>query len=223
MRLRPGENQESNPYVRAFFRLRALRDILSLYRHPPKNFYKEVTEAMATHNLLKRKVKFSQWKDPAVVEFAAGNCLFSLLNAFILRPITVYALDRNPCPIEASRVNRFEYHQTNIFSPETRSFLSKIRKRHDLLVLVGIHACKEASRQIVRFYELFGDYIILMPCCVGNRRLSMPLLFQQTFSEHDLWAIELWLEVKAASKQSNILRDEKVLSPRNILVWGTKL
>ncbi len=170
---------------------------------------------------IEKKVSGFSKKPWIIIDVGAGNCLFSLLTIFLFPNISVLAIDNHPCPIDSSKVQRFEYREIKI-PRDAENLLADLKKLSQKapLIFVGIHLCRDLSRIVIQWYKTFGTHVFLMPCCVGKFKLSFPRLFKETFGKEDLWAIDLWHEIHIISEKSEIFRDEKILSPRNILIWG---
>jgi hypothetical protein len=227
-------------YIDLFFRLRCARDILENYPKLPKRFEKEISEAIGMLQWVRKKMGISNLRNKnqesqksldrpgldrprAIIDVAAGNCLFSILAAYVLQ-VPTYAVDKRPCPISqenAEHIRHFKYVQVNVLSPEFENFVTDLREKFQL-IFVGIHACKDLSWKIIELYEKYGVAIFLMPCCRGKNNLKVPTLFKNKFSTNDLWALELWMALFRISNEADIKQDHLILSSRNFLIYAHK-
>jgi len=209
-------------YLDYFLGLRCAPDIMAAVGRICKPS-KEITETMS----ILRGVRSISLKDKmkyTLVDLCAGNCLNSITAIHFLPLKYAIAVDirdrkdritkRNRYSTEHS-VDRFEYVQANIFEDEINI------PEHS--IIVSTHPCSNLAKRVIEIFEEAENAkaMFIMPCCHGKpEKFSVPTLIGDKLDSYEVWCYYLYNMISVKSKK--IRHDNKVLSPKNIVISAWK-
>ncbi len=198
-------------YVSEFLSLRCSGDVLNVL-NPICGAEKEISESMAMIKQIKKIVVKEPMKY-VLIDLCAGNALTSTLSVFMLPVKEAIAIDRKKRTRRWESINRFTHLESEI------TVESQIDCFSDNIILTATHACGEAAYLAVDLYNKLSDvkHLVLMPCCIGRRRNSIPDFIVQEIGKYEAWAYDLSL-----SCNGRVIIDKKCLSPCNAIVVASK-
>ena len=201
-------------YISEFLSLRCAGDVLNVVSPLGAKAKKEVTESMAVIRHL-RKIALQEPGKFILYDLCAGNALTSVIAAHLLPFRKVIAVDKRPRNRQWWRVRGFEYVIADIHSWQPD-------ESHPGVV-ISIHPCRDLALRVCTIFNSTPScrYLVLMPCCVGGipthylNRVIMAS--QERVSKYEVWG-----EYLANMVNGEANRDEKCLSPRNIIITSSK-
>ena len=201
---------KNQTYLDEFLSLRCAGDIINVL-NPIQNFQKEVSEAMAVIKQLK-KIVFSKNTKYALWDFCSGNALVPAISAFLLPIEHSYAIDKKERKRPWDNIRKFTYVKTDIYylTPPNPS-----------IILTAVHACGDNAKVIIdTFNRSKSKHLILMPCCSGHMLNRVPQLISDKLDPYEKWCYYLYGLIDTPKK--NIFVDNKILSPKNIIIVANK-
>jgi hypothetical protein len=205
----------SNKYLNEFYKLRCHKDILNVIS-PVLSLEKEITEGYSILKIIRKIITNNPAQKFQIVDLCAGNAIGSILSLFIYQPIEfVYAIDKIERIRKWNLIKNFSYIFLDIYSDKIYDYIK------DNTILISIHPCRELARRIIQIYkESKSSNLILIPCCDSkiNIENNNPLKFlKSTLSTYEFWCYILAAEINGKMK-----KDKHILSPKNIIIWGSK-
>jgi hypothetical protein len=195
-------------YVNQFLKLKCSGDVLNIVG-PMNQAEKEISESMA---IIKR-IQGIALREPmqyTLYDLCAGNALTSVIAAYLLPFKQVIAVDKRERNRKWDTVKRFKYVVGDI----------KHIEMEEKAVIIGVHACGEASRMIIALYNLSeAEHLVLMPCCVGQIRMSLPQIIRETVGKYLIWC---WDLAGGCIGKVNLTVDTNCLSPCNGIITASK-
>lgn len=211
-------------YLKQFLQLKSAGDIINATT-PVRNFGKEITEAMAVRQEL-RKIVLPEPMKYNVIDACAGNCLTGILSIFTLPIKSCISTDiKDTHRPGFKNVKRWKYQKADIYKPFPSSFYE-----NKSTILVACHACGKLSKRLIEIYKLY-DYIkglILIPCCLASGYNYKDPLGSPAFVIDKLGAYELWglyLVNKLKSLELGTVKakaDLSISSPANIVITARR-
>ncbi len=206
---------KSTSYVSEFFNLNCSKDILNIYETLPRNFEKEISEAMA---ILHKVDKVCRVRDKyAVLDLCAGNGLAGLLVQFVLKPDCTLAFDINVRKMNIGFINNYGYLKQDITKPFNEWKHSRITK-FDNVVIISCHPCKNIAYSVIDRFKEFpcnNKHLILSPCCRGNPRGALiPQIIHEKLGRYLAWSYQL-----SQYAEANLTVDRRCLSPCNAIIY----
>lgn len=201
-------------YVNEFLNMKCSTDILRLLG-PMKNWSKEISEAMAIRNRIKKVVLKDEPDKWIHLDFCSGNALAPLLTAFSLPIWWSYSYDKVERNADYSSVKYFSYIYRDIFEKEIEEILNN---HNNALIFSGVHCCRETALRVVDLYNNYQEekYLFLMPCCPGKMKHKILQSQLAPLDVYDQWAEYVYSFVSSPKK--TIERDTNILSPRNVII-----
>lgn len=198
-------------YVSEFLSLRCAGDVLNVL-NPITRAEKEITESMAMIKQIK-KIALKEPMKYTLIDLCAGNALTSALSVFLFPIHEAIAIDRKKRNRKWGLIKRFTYLEAELY-PET-----DIGCFNNNIVLTATHACGDAAYLAVDLYNKLPEikHLVLMPCCIGQRRNNIPDFMVQEIGKYKAWAYDLSL-----SCRGRIIIDKKCLSPCNAIIVASK-
>lgn len=199
-------------YINKFLNLKCASDIISITQ-PLKVWDKEISEAYSIYESIKDLLEENPKEKFIHVDLCSGNALTPIMSAFLLKQIKYsYAIDKNKRIRDFYKIKSFTYHNVNIHNLESLDSLKKIRNKN--IIITAIHPCKNLAKQVIEIYNntTGPKYLFLMPCCVGKFEYD---------KKHQIdiaWSKYLLDNIKVPIVQKFMWRDEKILSPKNIVI-----
>ena len=204
------ETQErtKQTYYDEFLSLKCCGDVLNVV-NPVQGMVKEITESMGMLKRIK-KIALRHPKTHSLWDFCAGNALTSVTAQHLLPIRNSYAVDKRNRERDWAKVRNFEYVFSDIYG-----FDKSLIKENS--IICGVHACGNLSKEIINiFNNSKAKYLVLMPCCVGSYNSQFNL---SEINRYMGWCLNLFMNVDG---QKSITKDEKVLSPKNIIITSEK-
>lgn len=202
-------------YTSEFLSMKCSGDVLNVVS-PMARAEKEITESMAIIKKL-RPIALSAPMKYTLIDLCAGNALTSVLAIHLLPFNNAVAVDKRPRSRHWDNIKRFKYTQADIHTTPYYGYAPNDSES----VIISSHACGDLSRRII---EIYNDYplckhLIMLPCCVGKIKTTMPPVLSKRLGKYLLWCHELWL---SAHGHSTISSDNKCLSPCNTVITAHK-
>jgi hypothetical protein len=198
-------------YLNEFLKLKCSGDVLNVVG-PMNRAEKEISESMAVIKHLK-SISLSNPMEYTLYDMCAGNALTSVIASYLLPFKNALAIDKRFRNRDWDKVQRFNYLclDLNNFDIESVSQNS---------VIIGIHACGEASRLIIDIYNKSkANYLVLMPCCVGNIQISVPQVIREAIGKYLIWC---WDLASVVEGKVSLKIDNSCLSPCNGIIVAHK-
>jgi hypothetical protein len=203
-------------YLDEFLNLKSFGDILNVANPIGKKAQKELSEAMC---LIKRVRKLVV-NVPArfrILDVCAGNALTALTSVHLFKNVEAFAFDKLPRKREWEKVRNFDYIFGDIYDSLHLDYL-KNKIIDNKTIIVSSHPCGQLAREIVKLYKNSDAMALFMlPCCDGKLHRTYPDVFYTKLGHYWIWCWDLALDFGG-----KILVDKKVLSPKNVLVYGRK-
>lgn len=164
-----------------------------------------------------RPIILKEPKKFVLFDLCAGNALSSLIAVYLLPIINAVAIDKKIRKRNWKLVKRFEYCIRDLY---------KIKSFNDTGIIVSVHPCGKLAKEIIRIFNNSPDIkkLIMMPCCIGqipnnfaNQMNKLPNLLKNKISKYELWC---WYLANLCNGEME--QDNKVLSPRNIIITAMK-
>jgi len=199
-------------YLDEFLSLRCAGDVLNI-ASPIQRAAKEISESMAMIKHL-RKIAGGAPGKYVLFDLAAGNALTSLLAIHLLPFNSAVAIDKRSRVRPWERALHFEYHTIDLFNLSLQDILSET-------VILSVHPCRDVAERVVQIYnESPAEHLVLMPCCIGPTRMSVPDQIRQQVGRYMVWCWHLAEKCKGTVK---FRVDERVLSPANCIIVARKV
>ena len=197
-------------YIDKFLEMYCSSDILDVLR-PIQNTSKEVSETMGMLKIVK-DIVLKQSNHYNIVDLCSGNALLPVTSAFTLPTTSNCAVDIKSRDRNFDKIEKFTYYITDIYS-------NKIFDITDAkTIITAIHPCKHLAERIIEIYNTSeASSIIIMPCCTGKFKNQTNL--KTSFDDYTAWCLHLWKQLPDGAK---FIRDEKVESPKNIILTHSK-
>ncbi len=214
----------SSPYLALFRQYRIYREFLPggrFFALRRKNtFWKEISEAMAVRERIKRIVVRNRARVDFVVDVGCGKGFLALLTALFHPHLRVYAVDvdRNPNWEHFRKVSNIEARYMDIMSASFERWLYTLEGRG---ILAGIHLCTYLSLRFIDLYNRLANigWAILVPCCVGQFDW---VRFAWLYEERGPY--EAWVAYLATLPVGRVVvrRDPGILSDKNFVIQMQK-
>lgn len=214
-------------YLQQFLQLKSSGDIINAVT-PVRKFGKEITEAMAIRQEL-RKIVLPEPMKYNVIDACAGNCLTGVLSIFTLPINLCISTDIKNTTREGFKdVKRWQYQKADIYDTSSPVFTLILSGKPS--ILVGCHTCGKLSERLIKIYELYDDVkgLIIIPCCLSpkfNYRnpLNSPQFVIDKLGSYELWCLHLTnmlkdLELGTVKAKADLL----INSPANIVITALK-
>jgi len=225
MQLKELTDWSPQTYVDEFLSMKCCGDVLNVCNPIGKNARKEITESMA---LIKRvkNLALSHRGKYNVLDLCAGNALTSVLAVHLLPVDYAVAIDKKPRDRQWDKVQRFLYKYEDLFDinfsfyvkgtkpayPESGSILNKYINKNT--IIVSSHPCGELSRRVIEIYEYSqAKALFMLPCCYGKLHRKYPQELFSKMGKDWVWCYDLAQDIDA-----KLSKDEKCISPRNIML-----
>jgi hypothetical protein len=214
----------SNKYINEFFNLNCMPDILDIL-NPISGRKKEITESMAVIKQI-RKIVFKH-KRNTLFDFCAGNALTSTIASFLFPNLNSYAIDKRLRERDWDRINNFKYIQSDIKKENWSYILHQLGAIYSVhparsnFIIIGVHPCRDLAQKIIEIYnKSYAEYLILMPCCTGQKyKYSLPDAIREKVGDYLTWCVYL-LDLVEGKKR--LIVDESILSPKNALIIASR-
>jgi len=211
-----------NKYIRQFLQFKCAGDVINAVA-PVQKFHKEITEAMAIRQEL-RKIVLPKPMHYNVVDMCAGNCLTGILSVFTLPVKACISVDKKDRNRQGFKdVKRWEYQKADIYKP-FKFF------QGEPTILVACHACGELAERLINIYEerIGVRALILSPCCVApgfsqKRNTELPVFLNDKLSAYEAWSLNLVNKLKKLNLGTVHAKADKWMdSPVNIVITARK-
>jgi len=211
-----------NRYLRQFLQFKCAGDVINAVS-PVQKFYKEITEAMAVRQEL-RKIVLPKPMEYNVVDICAGNCLAGILSVFTLPVKACISVDNKDRHRQGFKdVKRWKFQKDDIFKPWT--FIDA-----DPTILVACHACGDLADRIINVYEeqdcIKG--LVLIPCCVApgfsqRKTLEFPAFLNDKLTPYEAWCFHLVNRLNSMNLGPVKAKIDKWIdSPANIVITAIR-
>ena len=208
----PVKPKQKQNYVDEFLTLKCCGDVLNVCNPIGKNARKEITETMALIKHVKR-LALSHPGKYNVLDLCAGNALTSVLAVHLLPIDYAVAIDKRPRERQWNRVKRFLYRNADIYDTKNRLNEHPFYINEDTII-VSSHPCSNLARRIVEIYKNSkAKALFILPCCYGKINRQYPQWFYTKLGKDWVWCWDLAQDIGA-----KLSKDERCLSPRNILL-----
>ena len=201
-------------YVNKFLNMKCAGDIIGI-AGPMKKYEKEITEAMAMKEAIK-KFALKKPNEYQVVDVCSGNGLTPLLTAFTLPVSNSIAIDIKDRYRPWHLAKRFAYITGDI---KTTSFESFLNNNPYQIILTACHACKGMAEHIINLYHQVDivKHLVLMPCCIGQEKSNYPAVIREKLTRYELWCCYL-----NELARGELKFDKNVISPCNGIITASK-
>uniref|UniRef100_A0A6M3JWX7 Putative methyltransferase n=1 Tax=viral metagenome TaxID=1070528 RepID=A0A6M3JWX7_9ZZZZ len=200
----------TNKYVSEFLSLRCSGDILNVVNPIGNKAQKEITESMAIVKEVK-KIALKHPMEYTLYDFCAGNALTSIISVFVLPIKEAIAIDKLSRKRNWHLAKRFSY----IFKDINKFDISKIGEKS---IIIGVHACTNLSKRIIEIYlQSKAEYLILMPCCIGQFQSRSPSYIGEKIGKYIEW---VWYLSEMCNGKFKV--DSDIISPKNGIIVAKK-
>ncbi len=197
-------------YLDYFMSLRSSGDILNVVNPLGNKAAKEITESIAVFQKLKR-IALKAPMEYSLLDLCAGNALTSVLSVHVLPINNAVAVDKRPRNRNWYKARRFQYVQQSIMDDSIFGLIT------DKTIICAVHPCSGLAQRVADIYlKSDSQYLVMMPCCVGNLKIGSQLL-RDKLGKYGCWCLEL-----AEKVNGNIYQDEHCISPKNIIITAKK-
>ncbi|MEM4773119.1 MAG: hypothetical protein QW648_03880, partial [Nanoarchaeales archaeon] len=160
-------------------------------------------------------------------ELMSGDALFSHFVAENFPNSKIVAIDLKFS--EDYKSNNKSKFFDNIFFIEKNILEIKDLEKADFIV--SIHACNNLSEVVIDKASEFSNFFILVPCCIGSesyekwkRDKEIPnKFFNAINNEYYKWCFYLAEYAKSKNFHINFKVDNKMLTERNLIIFGKKI
>lgn len=219
-------------YVR-FFIKRFPFDIFNILMKPHlekeryKYILKEISEVVGVFNVLKNLVNKNKMDKFVLYELMSGDALFSHFVAENFPNSKIVAIDLKFS--EDYKSNNKSKFFDNIFFIEKNILEIKDLEKADFIV--SIHACNNLSEVVIDKASEFSNFFILVPCCIGSESYEKwkkyneiaNKFFNAINNEYYKWCFYLAEYAKSRNFHINFKVDNKMLTERNLIIFGKKI
>jgi len=190
---------------------------------PVQRFHKEITEAMAVRQEL-RKIVLPKPMEFNVVDICAGNCLAGILSVFSLPVKACISIDKKDRHRQGFKdVRRWEYQKDDIYQP--MNFF-----QGEPTVLVACHACGDLAERIINLYEEQDCVkgLVMIPCCVApgfshRKTMEFPSFMVDKMSPYEAWSYHLVNKLNSLKLGTIKAKVDKWIdSPANIVITARR-
>jgi len=201
-------------YLNYFLSLKCAGDVLNAV-NPVNNVCKEITEAMAICQKLKR-VCIKEPMKYSLIDLCAGNGLVGVLAAHLLPLEHVTCIDERSVNRNWHLVNRFSYLTADI----TDDYIYRLIGNNT--IIASSHPCGKLAERVLELYNNSpATHLVMIPCCTYTPRITgLNNILIQKLNSYELWAY--WLSEQAKGEVKTY-KDNKCLSPRNIVITASKV
>ncbi|MEM5820231.1 MAG: hypothetical protein QW678_01075 [Candidatus Aenigmatarchaeota archaeon] len=219
-------------YVR-FFIKRFPFDIFNILMKPHLEgkrynyILKEITEVVGVFNVLKNLINKNKMDKFVLYELMSGDALFSHFVAENFPNSKIVAIDLKFS--EDYKSNNKSKFFDNIFFIEKNILEIKDLEKADFIV--SIHACNNLSEVVIDKASEFSNFFILVPCCIGSESYEKwkkyneiaNKFFNAINNEYYKWCFYLAEYAKSRNFHINFKVDNKMLTERNLIIFGKKI
>jgi len=201
-------------YVDQFLSLRCAPDVLAAVGPLNHRGAKEIAEAMAVIQRVKRIVLNGDGPH-TLIDLCSGNALVPVIAAHLFPSVDAYAVDKKPrARMQSDGVSRFHVLRADINeSPLYWYWPSK----QIPVIVTAVHACSKLALRVVELYQKYGDHLVMVPCCHGPIDRTYSPLLRDKLDAYELWAHHL-----AELAGGTVVRDLHMISPCNAVVTASK-
>ncbi len=218
--LKQSVNTSKNLYIRKFWSYRVSQEFRRGGRFEKlmrkSTFWKEVTEAFAVRERIKKIVLANRKRIRFIVDVGCGKGFLALFSALFHPDLKVYAVDPDPSPdwSHFAGVENLEPLKMDMMSPEFENWLKSLRGYG---IMAGIHLCTFLSIRFIDLYNRLENirWALLMPCCVGEFDRNRFRWIIEEVGVYEAWVT--YLSTIPVGRVT-VLRDINVLSDKNMLL-----
>jgi hypothetical protein len=198
-------------YVDNFLNFRCAGDIIGVIG-PMKKYSKEISEMMGILKIIRPWI-LEKPMHYQVLDLCSGNALLPVTVAHLLPTINNIAMDKRKRTRDWHKVRKFTYCFVDI-----NDILYKYMFQHPT-ILTAIHPCTELAEKVIKIYKETDVIrkLVLMPCCADKFELPFSENIEKKLGGDLLWAMHL-----NALANGRLIKDNKVLSPKNYIIIAEK-
>jgi len=201
--------------INHFLELKCAGDVLNSV-YPFLEPEKEITESMSIIKRIK-KILVTNPNKYNIFDLCSGNCVTSSLIAHLFKVKNVVAIDNKDRDRQGfSKIRGFSRIKLDII--KEKDILIKTINENNPSIIVSVHPCDELAIAIIDIYKKSGaDYLIMMPCCEGNKSEKYPSFIVDKLSPYELWCLDL-----CKLSNGNGQFDKQCKSEKNIVIVCNK-